>query len=216
MVRPNYTLSLLPLLLLACRAERRTTDTRTPTTPPTRVAHGPIATPVSVTEHHVGPIPLDSSFSYLAAHFPGFHADTGYVEETSFPTWTFTVSGVTATAWHTYRVTDSTQGPDMWTVTGSGILLADSVAMPPTWGELRARFPGRATLAFDDLGYHVEVCALPGLTFFLDFPDGKEDPDTMSVASVPRSALILQIGIYPRRPYLPGSPRDQTCSQGAT
>ena len=150
---------------------------------------------VLVTESQVGTIPLDSSLGYLVSHFPDHTVDTTIEAEAPGPSVTFRFEGVSATAF-VASLEDSSRTALAWMIGGLGILLRDSVRMPDNWQEFRARFRGQATLSIDEMGAHVELCELPGLTFYLDFAYDAESMDTLSLASVPATAAIQQIGIH--------------------
>ena len=170
---------------------------RGPAVSPTRSGDGPGSDSlIVVTQHRIGPLPLDSTFGYLAAHF-AVTVDTENIETTPFPFWNVRVGNVVASARQDDESPASGQRPGYWTFRGRGIILADSVLLPGTWGELRKHFQGKARLSFGELGPTVDICALPGLTFYLDFPYGDE-ADTMSVAAIPPNSSFDEIGIDPR------------------
>jgi len=155
--------------------------------------------PVEVSQHHVGPIPLDSSLGYIAAHFPGYTAGTTYLEATPIPAWTFALGGVTATATQVEDSMDLTAPAETWLIAGTGILLPGRVPLPDTWGDFREHYRGDVELSIDELGVHFEACELPGLVFFVTVDYGGEDTDKWTADSLPGGAPVGQIGVYPRQ-----------------
>ena len=159
---------------------------------------------ILVTRWCIGPIPLDSPLSFVAAHFPGYHAGTAYLEETKIPTWEFAIAGVRAIAAQVNDSLDLSVPAWNWMVFGTSAFLAKGVTIPATWGELRNHWHGSAFVRMDELGAHAEVCDLPGLTFFLDFDYSRANADSMPAQDVPAAAAISQVGIYPTE-------KDTTC-----
>src|SRR5437867_8087233 len=51
---------------------------------------------VRVTSHCFGPMPVDSSLSFLAAHFPDYQVDTQLLETTPVLVWYYKIRDVTA------------------------------------------------------------------------------------------------------------------------
>ena len=152
---------------------------------------------VRISRHCIGPIPVDSPLAAIAARFPGYQAETTYLETSPIPGWRFSIGGVTATA----AMMDRPTAPAWsWMVSGNKALLDPGVPLPSTWGELTSHYTGRAIVNVDELGPHAQLCELPGLTFFLDFPYRPRDADTMPVGDVPSTARVLQVGIYPAEP----------------
>jgi len=158
----------------------------------------PAPQPIDVTAQHVGRIPLDSTLGYIAGMVPIAEQTSGQIEESEFPVWVFRLGEVEARAMQWHDAIDPNEKADGWLIQGRGITLAGHIPLPGTWGELHDRFPSASHLSIDELGAHVEICSLPGLTFFLDFPYNASDSDSLSAASIPRSALVGQVAVYPK------------------
>jgi hypothetical protein len=151
---------------------------------------------VDVSEHFVGTLPLDSPLAFVASRFPQFDTSTGHIEETPVPTWTFHINSVSASAMQWLPSIDASRPAEGWLISGVAIRVGGK-ELPITWGDLHALFPGEAHLHIDELGAHVELCELPGITVFLDFIYSGDAMDTMTAASIPHGARVGDLAVYP-------------------
>ena len=155
---------------------------------------------VSVTPHCFGPMPVDSSLRFLAAHFPAYQVDTQLLETTPVLVWYYKIRDATAMLSQQSSSMELAAPAFEWRIWGQGILLPGEVPLPQTWAELRKHFSGPAYVTFGELGSQVEICELEGLRIDLGFGDDLSGP----LDSIPPNTTIGQVVIYPSR-------RDSNC-----
>src|SRR6266571_878811 len=150
---------------------------------------------VRVTSHCFGPMPVDSSLSFLAAHFPDYQVDTQLLETTPVLVWYYKIRDVTAMVSQQSSSMELAAPALEWRTWGRGILLPGGVPLPNTWAELRKSFAGPAYVTFGELGSQVEICELNGLRIDLGFGDDLSGP----LDSIPPNTTIGQVVVYPSR-----------------
>ena len=155
------------------------------------------ATRVRVSTDSIGPIPLDSGLGFVARLCPAYQSQEDYLETTKILDWVFEINGVRAAATQFGSSIDTSKRAEQWMVGGDGIILSGDVQLPHTWGELREHYRGEAKLELGDLGPLAQICELPGMRFSLSFSYREADSDTMTAASIPPTARIESILVYP-------------------